>query len=85
MCSGICCGFGADNSPQNQSEIDSWCAGQFLVGTAAHQYLHDHEAYDLMACSTYLEANKVGVGGARIEDGDGRGGARSGDRGRGRE
>ena len=37
MCSGICCGFGADNSPHNQSEIDAYCAGE--VSRASFDFL----------------------------------------------
>ena len=44
MCGGICCGFGATNSPQNQSEIDSFCAGEKAVANAIHQYLAAHDA-----------------------------------------
>ena len=59
MCSGICCGFGADNSPHNQSEIDSYCDGEAEVARVAHEYLAQHEAYEIMSCTTYLEGNQV--------------------------
>ena len=39
MCSGICCGFGAKNSPHNQEEIDAYCAAQHNVTTTAQSWL----------------------------------------------
>ncbi len=63
MCSGICCGFGADNSPHNQSEIDAYCAGEVEVATTAHEYMAAHGQYEVMSCSTYLRQNEMPVAG----------------------
>lgn len=55
MCSGICCGFGADNSPHNQAEIDAQCAGQVNVTTAVQKYLIANGGWEAMKCFDYLD------------------------------
>lgn len=59
MCSGICCGFGPDNSPHNQQEIDSFCDSQRNVTTAVQQYLVQHGAFEIMKCANYLSGAEL--------------------------
>jgi hypothetical protein len=46
MCGGICCGFNASNSPQNQSQISTWCDGEKATAVAAHKYIIARGGYE---------------------------------------
>ena len=54
MCGGICCKFDATNSPQNQSQIDDWCAGEQATAVAAHKLIIEGGGYEYN-CMTFLE------------------------------
>ena len=59
MCGGVCCGFGASNSPHNQQEIDAHCDGMRAATTAAQQYLVAHGGHELMKCTTFLGSKQL--------------------------
>lgn len=42
MCGGVCCGYGAENSPLVQSEIEAHCEGQTAATTKVQKYLIAH-------------------------------------------
>jgi len=54
MCSGICCGFGAQNSPLNQMQIDSFCAAEADVATRGRQQLIARGGFDGLNCMTFM-------------------------------
>ena len=53
MCSGICCGFGANNSPHNQQEIDEFCTAQVDIATRGRQHIIANGGFDFN-CYTYM-------------------------------
>jgi hypothetical protein len=54
MCAGVCCGFGAANSPLNDAEIDAHCAGQRAATTKAQQWLIANGGWEAQKCFDYL-------------------------------
>jgi hypothetical protein len=46
MCSGFCCGFGASNSPLNQSMIDSFKAAQLAITTRGRAHIIANGGFD---------------------------------------
>jgi hypothetical protein len=52
MCSGICCGFGPENSPHNQSEIDAFCKAQTDIATRGRRHIIAQAGYDFN-CFSY--------------------------------
>ena len=54
MCSGVCCGFGAHNSPLVQSEIDAHCKAQADATTAVQKYLISHGGWEAQKCFNYM-------------------------------
>ena len=61
MCSGICCGFNASNSPQNRSQIDDWCEGEKATAIAAHKLIIEGGGYEYN-CMTFIEHDLPGAG-----------------------
>lgn len=59
MCSGICCGYGASNSPHNQAEIDAQCTGQANVTTAVQKYLIANGGWEAQKCFNYLSTKTL--------------------------
>ena len=51
MCSGICCGFGPENSPHNQQEIDSFCKAQTAIATRGRQHVIANGGFDFNCLS----------------------------------
>eukprot|EP00947_MAST-08B_sp_MAST-8B-sp1_P001235 g1235.t1 len=60
MCSGVCCGFGAHNSPLNQQEIDDHCDAQAAATTRAQQWLITNGGWEAQKCFDY-KAPKDGL------------------------
>jgi len=54
MCAGVCCGFGATNSPLHQAEIDAHCDGQRAATTKAQQWLIANGGWEAQKCFNYL-------------------------------
>jgi hypothetical protein len=46
MCSGFCCGFGAHNSPQNQTMIDGFKTAQLAVTTRGREHIIANGGFD---------------------------------------
>jgi len=59
MCSGVCCGFGPDNSPHNAAEIAAQCAGMKAASTAVEKYLTEHEAFEVQKCFEYTKGTDL--------------------------
>lgn len=53
MCSGVCCGYGADNSPVTQGEIDSHCSAQAAATTQVQRWLIANGGWEAQACFNY--------------------------------
>ena len=59
MCAGVCCGYGANNSPLVQPEIDAHCAGQYAATTKAQKYLIANGGWEAQKCFDYLSGDKL--------------------------
>jgi len=53
MCGGVCCGYGAHNSPLDQQEIDAHCKGQSDATTAAQKWLIANGGWEAQKCFNY--------------------------------
>lgn len=53
MCAGVCCGYGATNSPLLQPEIDSHCEGQAAATTMAQKWLIANGGWEAQKCFDY--------------------------------
>ena len=53
MCSGVCCGYGPENSPHNAAEIAQQCTGMYAAGTAVEKYLTEHQGIEVQKCFEY--------------------------------
>lgn len=53
MCSGVCCGYGASNSPVTQPEIDSHCAAQAAATTQLQRWLIANGGWEAQKCFNY--------------------------------
>lgn len=56
MCAGVCCGFGATNSPLNQAQIDAHCKAQSAATTMVQKYLIANGGWEAQKCFTYVKA-----------------------------
>jgi hypothetical protein len=54
MCAGVCCGYGAENSPLHQNEIDAHCSAQVAATTKAQKWLIANGGWEAMRCFDYL-------------------------------
>eukprot|EP00041_Stephanoeca_diplocostata_P042145 m.10382 g.10382 ORF g.10382 m.10382 type:complete len:415 (+) comp7374_c0_seq1:99-1343(+) len=54
MCSGVCCGYGATNSPLVQTEIDAHCAAQAAATTQVQKYLISKGGWEAQKCFNYI-------------------------------
>ena len=59
MCSGICCGFGPENSPQNETEIEAFCDGNHAAAAAAREYMSPRGGFDIQGCTTYFAGSEL--------------------------
>lgn len=59
MCSGVCCGFGASNSPLVQDEIDAHCKAQADATTATQKYLIKNGGWEAQKCFNYLGGKEL--------------------------
>eukprot|EP00656_Telonema_subtile_P029299 TRINITY_DN32447_c0_g1_i3.p1 TRINITY_DN32447_c0_g1~~TRINITY_DN32447_c0_g1_i3.p1 ORF type:complete len:341 (+),score=81.41 TRINITY_DN32447_c0_g1_i3:141-1163(+) len=59
MCSGVCCGYGAHNSPLLQPEIDAHCDAQAAATTQVQQWLIGMGGWEAQKCFDYVEVNKL--------------------------
>jgi len=59
MCSGVCCGYGAHNSPLSQSEIDAHCEAQAAATTQAQQHLIQNGGWEAMKCFDYKNGGEL--------------------------
>ena len=72
MCAGVCCGFGAQNSPLHQAEIDDHCAAQQAATTKVQRWLLANGGWEAMRCFNYLSKevgpNARGASGGHVTD-----------------
>ena len=59
MCSGVCCGYGAENSPLVQSEIDAHCKAQTEATTQVQKYLIANGGWEAQKCFDYKSGSKL--------------------------
>eukprot|EP00658_Telonema_sp_P-2_P041866 TRINITY_DN29992_c0_g1_i2.p1 TRINITY_DN29992_c0_g1~~TRINITY_DN29992_c0_g1_i2.p1 ORF type:complete len:438 (-),score=93.92 TRINITY_DN29992_c0_g1_i2:314-1627(-) len=59
MCSGVCCGYGASNSPLVQTEIDAHCDAQFEATTAVQKFVISRQGWEAQACFDYLSGTEL--------------------------
>jgi hypothetical protein len=59
MCSGVCCGYGAQNSPLSQPEIDAHCKAQAEATTAVQKYLIQNQGWEAMKCFDYKSSHDL--------------------------
>ena len=59
MCSGVCCGYGAENSPLVQNEIDAHCKAQTEATTQVQKYLIANGGWGAQACFGYKSGSKL--------------------------
>lgn len=59
MCGGVCCGYGATNSPLDQAEIDSHCKGQTDATTKVQKYLIANGGWEAQKCFDYKGGHEL--------------------------
>lgn len=59
MCSGVCCGYGASNSPLVQAEITDHCVKQAEATTAVQKYLIKNGGWEAMKCFDYKSGSSL--------------------------
>ena len=59
MCSGVCCGFGAKNSPLDQAQIDGHCKAQSEATTQVQKYLIKNQGWEAQKCFDYKGGSKL--------------------------
>ena len=59
MCSGVCCGYGANNSPLVQHEIDAHCKAQTDATTQVQKYLIANGGWEAQKCFDYKSGQSL--------------------------
>lgn len=59
MCSGVCCGYGANNSPLVQTEIDAHCDAQAAATTKVQKYLISNGGWEAQKCFNYIGSSSL--------------------------